>query len=294
MGTHGVMCRKACECENKICHPQTGACDLPAIDPSLAPNATHVMIATLNSTIVNITHNLDRIAKNIVNIATSSTTETINVVGVPTQLLEVTTAPAVPEVIVIKQESEVPHTPKIIVHQQGQGLLDNLHAAAKTPEVIHVITGWPGQQQANITQEEKINLAGFGAHQPAREESSNSHESHNADHENSLLTTLLIILLIIMMAIGMGFLYVYRRYHMQKAQVEAALAARNVSLVPTTNSPIIITPPPLQPYTNDQHLQEMNTGVVGSGGNTLGKSFLKPLPDLPAFTQMVRNKIEGM
>ncbi|XP_061386674.1 uncharacterized protein LOC133321606, partial [Musca vetustissima] len=293
-GTYGVMCRKACECENKLCHPQTGACDPPAIDPSLAPNATHVMIATLNSTIVNITHNLDRIAKNIVNIATSTTPEPINL---PPQILEVTTAPAaIPEVIVIKQEPEIPHTPKIIVHQQGQGLLDNLHAAAKTPEVIHVITGWPGQQH-NVTQEEKLNLAGFGGHPATKEESQNSNDTHNSDHENSLLTTLLVILLIIMFGIGMGFLYVYRRYHLQKAQVEAALAARNVSLPsPNPNSAIIITPPTpgLQPYTNDQLMQDLNSGNLPPGGNTgtMGKSFLKPLPDLPAFTQMVRNKIE--
>ncbi|XP_073823616.1 nimrod A isoform X2 [Musca autumnalis] len=270
-GTYGVMCRKACECENKLCHPQTGACDPPAVAPSLAPNATHVMIATLNSTIVNITHNLDRIAKNIVNIATSTTPEPINL---PPQILEVTTAATIPEVIVIKQDADVPHTPKIIVHQQGQGLLDNLHAAAKTPEVIHVITGWPGQDH-NVTQEEKINLAGFGGHQPKQEESHNSNGSHNSDHENGLLTTLLIILLIIMFGIGMGFLYVYRRYHLQKAQVEAALAARNA-------------------YTNDQHMQDLNCGNLPPGNTgTMGKSFLKPLPDLPAFTQMVRNKIEG-
>ncbi|XP_075150064.1 nimrod A isoform X2 [Haematobia irritans] len=273
MGTHGVMCRKACECENKQCHPQTGACDVPMTNPPIAPNATHAMIATLNSTIVNITHNLDRIAKNIVNIVTSTTTESLNI----PQVLEVTTTtPTIPEVIVIKQESEVPHTPKIIVHQQGQGLLDNIHTAAKTPEVIHVITGWPGQQH-NISHEEKLNLAGLGVHAGSNEEMSNANETHNSDHENSLLTTLLIILLIIMLAIGMGFLYVYRRYHLQKAQVEAALAARNA-------------------YTSDQqHLQELNGGGgvgVGSGG-TVGKSFLKPLPDLPAFTQMVRNKIEG-
>uniref|UniRef100_A0A1I8NCQ0 Uncharacterized protein n=1 Tax=Musca domestica TaxID=7370 RepID=A0A1I8NCQ0_MUSDO len=294
-GTYGVMCRKACECENKLCHPQTGACDSPALDPTLAPNATHVMIATLNSTIVNITHNLDRIAKNIVNIATSTTSEPISL---PPQILEVTTvAPTIPEVIVIKQEPEVPHTPKIIVHQQGQGLLDNLHAAAKTPEVIHVITGWPGQQN-NVSQEEKLNLAGFGGHPTKKEETQNSNDSHNSDHENSLLTTLLIILLVIMFGIGIGLVYVYRRYNLQKAQVEAALAARNVSLVPSPNlnSPIIVTPPtPLTAYTNDQHMQDLNSGGHLQPGNTgtLGKSFLKPLPDLPAFTQMVRNKIEG-
>ncbi|KAM7351786.1 nimrod A isoform 2-T2 [Cochliomyia hominivorax] len=291
MGTHGVMCRKACECDNKLCHPQTGACDNP-LDPTIAPNATHVMIATLNSTIVNITHNLDRIAKNIVTIATS-TTENINL-ALPPQILELTTAKTIPEVIVIKQD-EPPHTPKIIVHQQGSGLLENLHTGAKTPEVIHVITNWPAGSppQHNGTQEEKINLAGFAGHSNKdKEENSNLPEGHNSDHENSLLTTLLVILLIIMVAIGIGFLYVYRRYHLQKAQVEAALAARNVSLVPGASAPIVITPPPLPPHTNEQHLKEMGGSGLVSGG-PLNKSFLKPLPDLPAFTQMVRNKIEG-
>lgn len=290
MGTHGVMCRKACECNNKLCHPQTGACDNP-VGPTITPNATHVMIATLNSTIVNITHNLDRIAKNIVTIAT--TTDNVNF-ALPPQILELTTVKTIPEVIVIKQD-EPPHTPKIIVHQQGQGLLENLHGSAKTPEVIHVITNWAADTQPhhNLTQDEKINLAGFGVHvNKNKEETSKSTENHNSDHENSLLTTLLVILLIIMVAIGIGFLYVYRRYHMQKAQVEAALAARNVSLVPGINAPIVITPPPLPPHTSEQHLKEM--GSSGLGGGTLNKSFLKPLPDLPAFTQMVRNKIEGM
>lgn len=291
MGTHGVMCRKACECDSKLCHPQTGACDNPS---AVAPNATHAMIATLNSTIVNITHNLDRIAKNIVTIAT--TTESPTNFALPPQILGLTTAKTIPEVIVIKQE-ETPHTPKIILHQPGEDLLENLHTAAKTPEVIHVITSWPHQNASDT--EEKINLAGFGGHSSKnKEESSKSSDNHNSDHENNLLTTLLVILLIIMVAIGIGFLYVYRRYHLQKAQVEAALAARNVSLVPGLSAPIVITPPPLPPHTNEQHLKDMSgTGLAsigGGGGGTLNKSFLKPLPDLPAFTQMVRNKIEGM
>ncbi|TMW39544.1 hypothetical protein DOY81_015376, partial [Sarcophaga bullata] len=69
-----------------------------------------------------------------------------------------------------------------------------------------------------------------------------------------------------------------------------------VSLVPGLSAPIVITPPPLPPHTNEQHLKDMSgSGLmnIGGGGGTLNKSFLKPLPDLPAFTQMVRNKIEG-
>ncbi|TMW45463.1 hypothetical protein DOY81_009456, partial [Sarcophaga bullata] len=119
--------------------------------------------------------------------------------------------------------------------------------------ICHCTIGWTGElswphQNATST-EEKINLAGFGVHSAKnKEDSSKSNENHNSDHENSLLTTLLVILLIIMVAIGFGFLYVYRRYHLQKAQVEAALAARNVSLVPGLSAPIVITPPPLPPH----------------------------------------------
>ncbi|KAL9876449.1 nimrod A isoform 3-T3 [Glossina fuscipes fuscipes] len=280
LGTHGVMCRKTCECEGKRCHPQTGICD--NVFSSLnSPNVTHVMIASLNSTIANITHNLDRLAKNIDNIASSSTTEKF------LHDYEWNSSKPVPEVIVIKQD-ELAHTPKIIVHQPGQGLLENLHNAVKSPDVIHVITNGLGEEH-NVSQENKLQMAGFATIPEQKEDHLKVIVPHTPEHENNLLTTILVILLVIMVAIAMGFLYVYRRYHLQKAHVEAALAARSVSLVPGVNAPVIITSPP--PMSGQHNLTL--SGFQEMPGS-LGKSFLKPLPDLPAFTQMVRNKIEGI
>uniref|UniRef100_A0A1B0FH76 EMI domain-containing protein n=1 Tax=Glossina morsitans morsitans TaxID=37546 RepID=A0A1B0FH76_GLOMM len=278
LGTHGVMCRKTCECDNKRCHPQTGICD--NVFSSLnSPNVTHVMIASLNSTIANITHNLDRLAKNIDNIASSSTTEKF------LHDYEWNSSKPVPEVIVIKQD-ELAHTPKIIVHQPGQGLLENIHNAVKSPDVIHVITNGLGEEH-NVSQENKLQMAGFATIPEQKEDHLKVIVPHTPEHDNNLLTTILVILLVIMVAIAMGFLYVYRRYHLQKAQVEAALAARSVSLVPGVNTPVIITSPPPM---SGQHNITLS-GFQEMPGS-LGKSFLKPLPDLPAFTQMVRNKIE--
>uniref|UniRef100_A0A1A9WU31 EMI domain-containing protein n=1 Tax=Glossina brevipalpis TaxID=37001 RepID=A0A1A9WU31_9MUSC len=280
-GTHGVMCRKSCECDNKRCHPQTGVCD-NAFNSLNSSNVTHVMIASLNSTIANITHNLDRLAKNIDNIASSSTTEKF--------LHDYewnSSKPALaPEVIVIKQD-ESQHAPKIIVHQPGQGLLENLHNAVKSPDVIHVITNGLGEAH-NMSQENTLQMAGFATIPEQKEDHLKVIVPHTPEHESNVLTTILVILLVIMVAIAMGFLYVYRRYHLQKAQVEAALAARSVSLVPGVNTPVIITSPPPMSAQHDITL----SGFQEMPGS-LGKSFLKPLPDLPAFTQMVRNKIEG-
>ncbi|XP_054743213.1 uncharacterized protein LOC129247877 [Anastrepha obliqua] len=272
-GTYGVMCHKECECADKRCHPQTGACG--DVASAVMPNVTHVMIQTLNSTIANITHKLDRIAKKIVTIATSTT--------VPPHLT------AAPEVIVIKQEDQ--HAPKIIVHQPGVagGLLGDLHGAVgKTPEVIHVITAaaagadWPMHPNGSLmgaAHDAKLSLAGIGgmAELPMHTLAPTPTPTA-AEHDANLLSTLLIILLIIIIAIGISWLYIYRRYHWQKQRAEAALAARNASF--------------------GGQSAEMGVGSGSAGDATAmagvgGKSFLKPLPDLPAFTQMVRNKIEG-
>uniref|UniRef100_A0A0A1WST4 Multiple epidermal growth factor-like domains protein 10 n=1 Tax=Zeugodacus cucurbitae TaxID=28588 RepID=A0A0A1WST4_ZEUCU len=268
-GSYGVMCHKECACAVKRCHPQTGACG-DAVD-TVMPNVTHVMIQTLNSTIANITHKLDRIANKIVTIATSTV--------VPPQLT------AAPEVIVIKQEDQ--HTPKIIVHQPGLsgGLLGDLHTAGgKTPEVIHVITAagadWPpthaNGSMIGGAHDAKLSLAGIGG---GIESPAHTLAPTAAEHDANLLSTLLVLLLIIVVAIGGSWLYIYRRYHLQKQRVEAALAARNASFgAPTA---------------------ELGGGSGGTVDATVmsgvgGKSFLKPLPDLPAFTQMVRHKIEGI
>ncbi|XP_067620173.1 uncharacterized protein NimA [Eurosta solidaginis] len=271
-GSYGVMCHRECECVDKRCHPQTGAC----VDATsaLVPNATHVMIQRLNSTIANITNKLDRIANKIVTIATST--------SVSPHLT------AAPEVIVIKQEDQ--HTPKIIVHQQGVtgGLLSELHSAGGTqPEVIHVITApalggadWPTHPNGSLigaTNDGKLSLAGIGSIIDAPTHTlAPTPTPTAAEHDANLLSTLLIILLIIIIAIGFGWLYIYRRYHWHKQRVEAALAVRNAGFAVQTT--------------------ELGAGSTVDGtaiSGVGGKSFLKPLPDLPAFTQMVRNKIEG-
>ncbi|XP_039950579.1 uncharacterized protein LOC120768100 isoform X3 [Bactrocera tryoni] len=261
-GTYGVMCHKECDCADKRCHPQTGACG-DALTPVM-PNVTHVMIQTLNSTIANITHKLDRIANKIVTIATSTI--------VPPQLT------VAPEVIVIKQEDQ--HTPKIIVHQPGLGggLLSDLHTAGgKTPEVIHVITAagadWPTHANGSLmgaAQDAKLSLAGIGGvvESPAH---TLAPTPTAAEHDANLLSTLLVLLLIIVVAIGISWLYIYRRYHWQKQRVEAALAARNASFGG-----------PSAELGGGSGSAVDATAMSGVGG----KSFLKPLPDLPAFTQM--------
>ncbi|XP_037959055.1 uncharacterized protein LOC119688448 [Teleopsis dalmanni] len=240
IGTYGVMCRKVCDCPDKRCHPQNGDCD--TLSTNVAPNATHAMIETLNSTIVNITHNLDSIAKSIGNIVTSSTEATPLI---ESNLPEETSAKSMPEVIVIKQDET--HTPKIIVHPSS-------NAAVQSPEVIHVISP------------DLASLAGVSGNTETK-----LHETHKTttEHDTIMLMSILIILLIIIIAIAIVFLYFYRRYHWQKEHVEAALAARQSTHVAKNDVPTL------------------NETSITS------KNFLKPLPDLPAFTQMVRNKIEG-
>lgn len=200
------MCRKTCECSTAQCHPQTGACN---DDSTLPLNATHAIIQTLNSTIANITNNLDRLVKNIVNIAPTSTA--IPVLG----NLENN-----PQVIVIKQQEVTPATPHIILHQPvGTQLLDN---AAANSEVIHVITAWPSSNNGSSN----LDLAAFGGIKTDIITEAPS----AAEHDANLLTTLLIILLIIMIAVSMSSLYLYKRYQWQKRRIEAALAAQNAGV----------------------------------------------------------------
>ncbi|XP_030377147.1 uncharacterized protein LOC115626037 [Scaptodrosophila lebanonensis] len=255
-GTHGVMCRKACDCADKLCHPQTGDC----ISQHL-PNVTHVMFETLNSTIVNITHNLDHIAKKIGSISEAEHEAS-------------STPKPVPEVILIKQAAEeAPHSPKIILHQSGGDLLENLHSVATggkgVADVIHVITNWPanGSSPVPVTQQPQIAVAAVAAGDlPTGEYKEHEHAKTAGDHETSLLTTLLIILLIILIGITIAFLYVYRRYHWHKQRVQAAQSngqTANGQTV-TVNAPELV-------------LTEAS----------LGKPFLKPLPELPRHQNSV-------
>lgn len=178
-GTHGIMCRKACDCDEKPCHPQTGACLMP--NHSLELNVSHVIVETVNSTL-----------------------EKMGIIprSAPSSPL--------PEVIVIKQpvvQENGQHTPKIIVHQSGSELLGNLHSAAAAgvpaSDVIHVITN-------GITSPQE-HLAGFVGGDTKTSQAP-------ADHQSGLVTMLVIIMLLLVISIA-GSLYMYRRHHLKEASV---------------------------------------------------------------------------
>ncbi|EDW11899.2 uncharacterized protein Dmoj_GI12658, isoform A [Drosophila mojavensis] len=240
VGTHGVMCRKACECPEKRCHPQTGECQGP--ENLEAVNVNHVVLETINSTMANLTHNINNIARSIGSMSESSHVQV--------------TPSALPEVILIKQPvQESAHTPKIILHESSNALLENLHTAAAagvpTPEVIHVITS-AGGVAGTQDRAPQLNLAGFAAG-----ESNPSRSAH--DHDSSLLSTLIVMLLMLMIVIVLGFLYVYRRQHLQK---EAVVYNANGT------------------FSNAQPHGHGNPEVVISD---TGKIFHGPLPKPPAL-----------
>ncbi|KAH8410150.1 hypothetical protein KR009_007025 [Drosophila setifemur] len=215
-GTHGIMCRKACDCDEKPCQPQTGACILQ--DHQLELNVSHVIVETVNSTL-----------------------EKMGIIPRPA------TPSPLPEVIVIKQptgQESAQHVPKIIVHQSGSDLLENLHSVAAAgvngPEVIHVITNGLNSPQEH--------LAGFAV--------GNTNTSPAAgDHQSEVVTTLVIIMLLLLIAIAAGSLYVYRRYHHKNATVYNANGT-----VTALNS---------------------NPEVVLTEAAALGKNFHEPLPQPP-------------
>ncbi|XP_052852626.1 uncharacterized protein LOC128262417 isoform X3 [Drosophila gunungcola] len=216
-GTHGIMCRKACDCDEKPCHPQNGSCILQ--DHPLQLNVSHVIVETVNSTL-----------------------EKMGIIPRPTTPLPL------PEVIVIKQpvsHENAQHSPKIIVHQSGSELLENLHSAAAagvpTPEVIHVITN-------GITSPQE-HLAGF-----VGGGDSNSSQTA-ANHQSGLVTTLVSIMLLLLVAIAVGSLYVYRRYHHKNSAVYNANGT--VTTLPS------------------------NPEVVLTEAAALGKNFHEPLPEPP-------------
>ncbi|KAH8287892.1 hypothetical protein KR018_006537 [Drosophila ironensis] len=220
-GTHGIMCRKACDCDEKPCHPQSGTCIQP--DQSQALNVSHVIVETVNSTL-----------------------EKMGIIPRPA------TPSPLPEVIVIKQpagQEGGQHTPKIIVHQSGSELLENLHATSAAagipaPEVIHVITN-------GITSPQE-HLAGF-----AGGDANTSHAA--ADRESGLVTTLVVIMLFLLIAIFAGTLYVYRRYHHKDSSVYKANGGAASAHSPS------------------------NPEVVLTEAAALGKNFHEPLPEPPVI-----------
>ncbi|KAH8378416.1 hypothetical protein KR093_011253, partial [Drosophila rubida] len=246
-GTHGVMCRKACECAERLCHPQTGECVRQ--DHVGALNVSHVVLETINSTMANLTHNINSIAKRIGSMQESS--------------IDQASPSPLPEVILIKQPvQEASHTPKIILHESSNALLENLHTAAAAgvpaPEVIHVITNGAGVAQEHQPQ---LNLAGFAAG-----ESNPSRSAH--DHDTSLLSTMIVILLVLITVIVMGFLYVYRRQHVQK---EAVIYNANGTISS-------------HPHLHSTAISHSNPApeVVISESGAMGKIFHGPLPKVPA------------
>ncbi|EDW27366.1 GL21251 [Drosophila persimilis] len=224
-GTHGIMCRKACDCDEKPCHHQTGACIMQ--DHPLELNVSHVIVETVNSTL-----------------------EKMGILPRPATATATATPSALPEVILIKQSpSQNPgqHTPKIILHQSSSDLLENLHTAAAAgvpaPEVIHVITNGVTSPQEH--------LAGFIAGD------GNSSQSAT-DQQSGLVTTLIVIMLLLLVAIAVGSLYVYQRYHHKEAIVY------NANGTVTT--------------------QPSNPEVVLTEAFALGKNFHEPLPQPPVVS----------
>ncbi|XP_002133218.2 uncharacterized protein NimA isoform X1 [Drosophila pseudoobscura] len=224
-GTHGIMCRKACDCDEKPCHHQTGACIMQ--DHPLELNVSHVIVETVNSTL-----------------------EKMGILPRPATATATATPSALPEVILIKQSpSQNPgqHTPKIILHQSSSDLLENLHTAAAAgvpaPEVIHVITNGVTSPQEH--------LAGFIAGD------GNSSQSAT-DQQSGLVTTLIVIMLLLLVAIAVGSLYVYKRYHHKEAIVY------NANGTVTT--------------------QPSNPEVVLTEAVALGKNFHEPLPQPPVVS----------
>ncbi|EDV31977.1 uncharacterized protein Dana_GF14272 [Drosophila ananassae] len=215
-GTHGIMCRKVCDCDEKPCNPQTGACILHDHQPEL--NVSHVIVETVNSTL-----------------------EKMGIIPRP-----VTPSP-LPEVIVIKQPAGQEgghHTPKIIVHQSGSELLENLHTSAAgipAPEVIHVITN-------GITSPQE-HLAGFSGLD------TNTSQKGAVDPQTGVVTTLVVIMLLLLFAIAAGTLYVFRRYHHKDSTVY------NSNGVMKT--------------------QSSNPEVILTEASALGKNFHEPLPEPP-------------
>lgn len=163
------MCRKTCDCPD--CHPVNGKCP--------QKNVSNSVIESLNSTIANITQNLDIIAKNLKN---------------PNDSLESSTEynPNLhQELIVIKPENE---NPSIILHHPK---LDARDFEPKAPEVIHVIT--------NLQQ--KFKLA-----------NDSSVESEKTVEKGHILTTILIIAIVIFVTVIVVSLFFYRK-HLKKNSV---------------------------------------------------------------------------
>jgi len=224
------MCRKACDCDEKPCNPQTGACILQ--DHPLELNVSHVIVETVNSTL-----------------------EKMGIIP------RATTPPTQPEVIVIKQpvnQENAQPAAKIIVHQSGSELLENLHSAAAagvpTPEIIHVITN-------GITSPQE-HLAGFVGG------NSNAGQAAAADHQSGLVTTLVSVMLLLLIAIAVGSLYIYRRYHHKNSAVYNA------------NGTVTTLP--------------ANPEVVLTEAAALGKNFHEPLPEPPVVFAVTPHSNEGM
>ncbi|KAL5281712.1 NimA family protein [Megaselia abdita] len=169
-GTYGQMCRKLCECEE--CNGVNGKCP-----HSTLKNVTNSVIESLNSTIANITQNLDIIAKNLKN-------PNENHAG----NIDITTesnSNVHQELIFIKPENE---NPSIILHHPK---LNNGDSITNAPEVIHVIT--------NLQQKFKL----------ANDTSVESEKTVETAH---IITTVLIVSIVIFVAVIVSSLFFYRKH----------------------------------------------------------------------------------
>lgn len=166
------MCRKVCECEE--CNPVNGKCSHNPIK-----NVTNSVIESLNSTIANITQNLDIIAKNLKSPHEDPDVTTESNSNVHQQL------------IFIKPENE---NPSIILHHPK---LDSKDFGTKAPEVIHVITNL--QQRFKITNDTSV-------------------ESEKTVEKGHVITVILIVAIVFFVAVIVVSLFFYRK-HIKKNAV---------------------------------------------------------------------------
>lgn len=175
-GTHGQMCRKLCECDE--CNPVNGKClNYPS------KNVTNSVIESLNSTIANITQNLDIIAKNLKHPNEKYTED-------PDSTTE-SNSNVHHELIFIKPENE---NPSIILHHPK---LNSRDFGTKAPEVIHVITNL--QQRFKIANDTSV-------------------ESEKTVEKAHVVTIVLIVAIVIFVVVIVVSLFFYRK-HMKKNSV---------------------------------------------------------------------------
>ncbi|XP_037911528.1 uncharacterized protein LOC119651809 isoform X2 [Hermetia illucens] len=271
-GFFGAKCENHCECSSKRCDPATGECipedgvlpadtpetrqkeTVPASHPST--NSTSLIIETLNSSIANLTENIDKLAKNLNH---SSTIAPVTVI-VPNALMEVTTIKTVHEVIVIKPNDAMAGATIVVPvdhERQGTSFVDRHNPMIRktgNSDIIHVTGNWHQHHLTNYpTGNNTKDVNSYGAEMDSKEA---TYRVNSDSGVNAVLVVIAIFSMAIL-ACSVGFLVLYRR-RLKKMQS-----------------------------------QTHNGGADGNGGMTKDEVLAKPLPDLPAFTQNLTRQSYG-